>query len=264
MTSPIQPAPGTVPVLPAAELRAHGFVMLTDALCEPTGSAGPEDLEGHGLPWGSWGRAFHPLTDAEAGCITEGVADTGAGTFILGYTCLYRGRKWLTAIREQCATPRGPTDDSGRDAALRRLLDEVRPYRAVVEGLGGVVLVVDYGGPEIRHDLAVLFPLAQIKRWGGHPDVAAALLAAVFGEDPAHPDPEAEATPVPGRSGVSGLDPGSVHRRLHRGCAEMLAALAATHFRATGTALPEDDPAVARAVAALGDARSPLLDLVPL
>ena len=261
MTSQLQPVPGGIagiPVLPRADLRAHGFHMLTNDLGEPTGNVHPEDLERYGLPWGSWGGAFHPLTDGEAACIAEGVVDTGAGTFVLGYTSLYQGRKWLIAIREQFSNLSEATGDFGRDTVLRA-------WRHTIEGLGGLLLVVTDGGPGHQVDLMVLFPLARIQRWGGHPDVAIALIAAIFGEDPAHfafGGPAARV--LHGASGGPSLDPGRVHRSLHRACTDMLTAFVAAHFGAEGTALPEDDPRITRAVAVLSDARSPLLDLVPL
>ena len=121
------------------------YVYLTNGCCENVGFVGASAMERLGLACGEFEGFFYPLTEAEANFIgTDHIAIGDSGTEAwLGFSILYRDRKWLAPVievryRQEHAADAGLQTRACAERASRQIHEQVAERAA---DLGGHVLM---------------------------------------------------------------------------------------------------------------------------
>jgi hypothetical protein len=112
-------------------------------------------LDDLGLEFGSFNGEFYPLTDREAVYIADDLADVAGGCgAVMGYSAVYRGKKYLLPSIEIGFDPEKFGDRSEALALAYELEDELGDRLAAI---GGHV-ILDEDHDQQRHLLKILIP----------------------------------------------------------------------------------------------------------
>ncbi len=128
---------------------------LTNGTCEATHDYIEELLTKAGIPFGNAEGEFYPLTEDEEKFIAEDVADLGDGIeAILGYTSLYKGKKYLMPSVELCF---GEGTFTTEKYALDFANELKQKFQDRISQVGGHVILSENEEYD-RHVLKLLLP----------------------------------------------------------------------------------------------------------
>jgi hypothetical protein len=147
---------------------------LTNA-CTEHAHDDPDLFRKHSLEWSTNGEGiFYPLTKAEEELVREDVVGLPNGfAYMMGYSCLYKGRKFVMPCAEYYFG-----EDGDRNQALAEVTAYAADIRPRIEAIEGYVLVDEDDGPdEDRHTVQVLVPFEHALRLvrGANPTSAASV-----------------------------------------------------------------------------------------
>ena len=154
-------------------------IYLTNGCCE--NAHGSEALFNRlKLDYGNFQGEFYPLTDAEVSYISEDGVPTPEGQAEMGYSGLYKGRKWLMPSIEVCfldSVERPFSEKSYGTEGVYKTTHEAKDkvdalaaqYRPRIEALGGYVFTFyDYGPSSDRHTIQILIPFEAAFKLGSY------------------------------------------------------------------------------------------------
>jgi hypothetical protein len=171
---------GIVADIPIAisALEDGDLVYMTSGACE-VARVTPEQLDALRLPYGSFDGDFYPLTDEEAGYVSDDLmpSSDGAVAALLGYSVLYLDRKHLAPTIEFDHEGSGQEGDLPSQAqALADATLYAHSLMRAVKALRGDVLVDPRGDGLGRVEVTVLIPIESAMAIGS-PDIWRACLA---------------------------------------------------------------------------------------